>query len=168
MGKYGDLLESCNIRRYAIEKEKEIKERQEKIIKCAKLTKNMRTLATLLKDVENITDISMSYQGFTNCVYITFKDTVYNLIKSAHDINEFNMSIDLSKQSYKIIKYDKVKGLLPNMYDRNYREPMLSIEYGDDLTITKGVTIYITWTKEMNIDDFMEVTIKRLEDGYDI
>lgn len=166
MSKYGDLLKKCDDRRKTIEEEREEKERQKRITKYARLTKCMRSLATLLKDVENISDISMSYEGFTNHIHITFKDTIYNLVRSNHDLNVF---IDPLLHSYNISKYiKKDKSLIPNLFSFNYREPMLSIEYGDDLKITKGVSIYITWTKEMNIDDAMEIVIKRLEDGYDI
>lgn len=167
MGKYGDLLKKCDDKRKAMEEAKEERKRQEKIAKSAKLTKGMRALATLLKDVENIDDIFMRYESFTNCIYITFKESIYNLARFVHNIvdDDYNAFLDALSHSYSVAKYDKVKSLIPNVFSVEYKEPTLSMEHGD-LKVTKHMAIHITWTKEMNVDDFMEVVIKRLEDGY--
>ena len=127
----------------------------------------MRALATLLKDVENIDDIFMQYGSFTNCIYITFKETIYNLARFVHNIvdDEYNAFLDALSHSYNVAKYNKIKSLIPSPFGFEYKDPTLSMEYGD-LKVTKDMSIHITWTEEMNVDDFMEVVIKRLEDGY--
>lgn len=168
MGMYGDLLKKCEDRRKAMEEAEEERKRQEKIAKSAKLTKGMRALATLLKDVENIDDIFIQYGSFTNSIYITFKETIYDLARFVHNIvdDDYNAFLDALSRSYNVAKYDKVKSLIPSPFGFEYKDPTLLMEYGD-LKVTKGISISITWTKEMNIDDAMEVVIKRLEDGYD-
>lgn len=77
MGKYGDLLKKCDDRRKTMEEAEEERKRQEKIAKSTKLTKGMRALATLLKDVENIDDIFMQYGSFTNYIYILHLKNLY-------------------------------------------------------------------------------------------
>ena len=160
MGKYGDLLKKCDDRRKAREEAEEEKKRQKKIAKSAKLTKGMRALATLLKDVENIDNIFMRYESFTNYIHITFKDTVYNLTK--FDDDNYRAFLDALSCSYNVSKYIK-----DNLFHNSeYKEPTLSIEYGN-LKETKHMAIHIVYTKAMDIDNFMEIVIKRLEDGYD-
>lgn len=126
----------------------------------------MRLLATLLKDVEIIDDIFMRYEGFTNYIHITFKDTVYKLIKFDDNIDD-HAFLDALSHSYNVSKYVKDNALIPNPFNFNYKDSILSIEFGN-LKESKHMAIHITWTKAMNIDTFMEVVIKRLEDGYDI
>ena len=166
MGMYGDLLKKCDDKRKTMEEAEEERKRQEIIAKSAKLTKGMRALATLLKDVENIDDIFMQYGSFTNCIYITFKESIYNLARFVHNIvdDDYNAFLDALSHSYSVAKYDKVKSLIRSPFNID-KNPTLSMEYSD-LKVTKHMAIHITWTKEMNVDDFMEVVIKRLEDGY--
>lgn len=166
MGKYGDLLKKCDDRRKVIEEAKEEKERLEKIIRMAKITKSMQLLATLLKDVEIIDDIFIQYANFTNYIYITFKDTVYNLI-SFYGVDDYRSFLDTLSHSYNVAKYVENKALIPRpfTFNFNYKVPTLSMECGD-LKETKNMSIYITWTKAMDIDNSMEIVIKRLEDGY--
>ena len=166
MGKYGDLLKKCDTKRKIMEEAEEEKKRQEKIAKIAKLTKGMRLIATLLKDVEIIDDIFMRYEGFTNYIHITFKDTVYNLIKFDDD-DDYRAFLDALSRSYNVSKYVKNNALIPSPFNIDYKDSILSIEYGN-LKESKYMAIHITWTKAMSIDDFMDVVFKRLEDGCNI
>ena len=153
MGKYGDLLKKCDDRRKDIEEAKEEKKRQEKIAKCAKLTKSMRSLATLLKDVEKILDISISYTSRCNHIKLIFDSDI--------NVGSFTNIFD---KRFSIDEYDKVK---PGYVDRFYHSPNLIMNAEDISDFNfKCLYIYLENCLEMNIDDAMEVVIKRLEDGY--
>lgn len=146
MGKYGELLKSCNDRRKDIE-------RQEKIVKYTKLTKSMRELAALLKDVKNISDIFIRYNNRCNYIKITFETNI--------DIAESFTNIFDTR--FSIYNYAKVK---PGYVDMHY-SPYLTInnECRSDFNF-KCISICLENCLEMSIDDAMEVVIKRLEDGY--
>jgi len=154
MGKYGDLLKKCDDKRKTIEEAKEERKRQEKIAKSAKLTKGMRALATLLKDVENIDDIFIRYNNRCNYIKITFETNI-DIVESFTNIFDTHFSI---------YNYAKVK---PGYVDMHYYSPYLTInnECISDLNF-KCISICLENCLEMNIDDAMEVVIKRLEDGY--